>query len=197
MKLMFSERLRLSGVASVLSIIGHPFLVSVIMVAATTAHRSHGGAVAKNALLVAGFVVVPLLCLIVVQRRRGAWETVDASRVEERPLLFWVGLVSLALLALYEWLQRESSFLLRGTLVVIGLLVCCALITRLLRFKISLHLACAGLAAAVLLRQGQGLGWALLIFLPILAWSRVALGRHLWRETFAGALVGVIAGFFA
>jgi putative transposase len=60
--------------------------------------------------------------------------------------------------------------------------------------KVSLHLATAALAAVVLLGRGLPLGWLLVAVLPVLAWSRVALGRHRWSEVAAGLVIGVATG---
>jgi membrane-associated phospholipid phosphatase len=60
--------------------------------------------------------------------------------------------------------------------------------------KVSLHMAVAALAAAVLLGLGMALGWLLAAVLPLLAWARVAMGRHRWIEVALGALVGAAAG---
>jgi membrane-associated phospholipid phosphatase len=76
-----------------------------------------------------------------------------------------------------------------GTLVMVAV---CAAATP--RIKVSLHLATAALAAAVLLHLGSPVGWLLAALLPVLAWSRVALGRHRWIEVALGFVIGTIAG---
>jgi len=60
--------------------------------------------------------------------------------------------------------------------------------------KVSLHAASAALAAAVLLWRGLPLGWLLGAMLPMLAWSRIALGRHRWSEVAMGLVVGAATG---
>ena len=131
------------------------------------------------------------------QVRRGAWGTVDASRPAERPILFAVGGAGMLALLAYLAVVHPGSLLLRGALEVLAMLVVCAVLTRWI--KLSLHLAAAALAATALaatalVRLGAPFGWPLVALLPLLAWSRVALGRHRWVEVALGAAIGAAAG---
>jgi membrane-associated phospholipid phosphatase len=141
---------------------------------------------------VAVLFVLPLVLLTGRQVRRGAWETVDASRPHERPLLFAVGGAALCVLLAYLAVAHPGSPLLRGAAGVLAMLAVCAVITRWV--KVSLHMATAALAASILLARGQPLGWLLALVLPLLAWSRIALGRHRWIEVALGLLIGAATG---
>ena len=46
----------------------------------------------------------------------------------------------------------------------------------------------------MLVRLGSPVGWLLAAVLPLLAWSRVALGRHRWIEVVLGAAIGAVTG---
>jgi membrane-associated phospholipid phosphatase len=137
-------------------------------------------------------VVLPLALLMVRQMRRGAWSTVDASQPRERPILFVVGAAGLLALLLYFGRAARGSSFVTGTAGVLAMIGLCAAVTPWL--KVSLHMATASLAATVLLWQGMPLGWILGATLPLLAWSRVALGRHRWGEVAAGFVIGAVTG---
>ena len=177
-----------SHVARWISIAAHPFVTTLLLVAAV--ERYHAGAVGRTTAAVALLVVLPVAALIVRQVRRGAWGTVDASRPAERPILFAV--VGAGMLALVAYLAaaHPGSILLRGALGVSCMVVGCAVVTRWI--KVSLHLAAAALAATALVRLGIPPGWPLAALLPPLAWSRVALGRHRWAEVALGAAIGAV-----
>lgn len=177
-------------VARWVSIIGHPFLTALVLAWAIEAQR--GAAAARTVVVVAALFVLPLALLTAWQVRRGAWHTVDASRPRDRPLLFGVG--ALALLAMLALFARSPAhaLLATGTVAVLAMLVVCALVTPWL--KVSLHMAAAGLAAAVLSMRGLPLGGLLAAMLPVLGWSRVALQRHRWSEVIAGAAIGLGTG---
>ena len=177
------------------SIVAHPFVMALLLVAAVERHR--GGPVARTTAAVAVLFVLPVAVLMVRQVRRGAWGTVDASRPAERPILYAVGGAGMLALLAYLAVVHPGSLLLRGALEVLAMLVVCAVLTRWI--KLSLHLAAAALAATALaatalVRLGAPFGWPLVALLPLLAWSRVALGRHRWVEVALGAAIGAAAG---
>jgi membrane-associated phospholipid phosphatase len=61
-----------------------------------------------------------------------------------------------------------------------------------LSWKISAHAGTAALVATLtLLLYGPTL-WPILFLVPLIAWSRVRLGRHTVAQTVAGAVLGMI-----
>lgn len=187
-----SEALRLQ-LARGLSLAAHPLPVTGLLVLALGAPRL-ATPQAGGALLLAMVGAGTLLALLLhLQVRRGAWEHVDASRPQERPALFRFTLLLLgAALAAVLLLRPQDTWLARG-LAGAGALV--AVAWALLRWtKLSLHLAFAGYAAAVLLVLRPALALPLLLLLPALAWSRLKLGRHRLGETVGGAALGLVLG---
>jgi membrane-associated phospholipid phosphatase len=173
------------------SIAAHPFATTLVLAVAVELER--GAAVAaRTAAAVGVLFVLPVAVLTALQVRRGAWSTVDASHPRERPLLFGVGAAGLLAVLLYVARTRPGTPLVAGTLAVLAMVAVCAAITPWL--KVSLHMASATLAATVLLGRGLSLGWLLAAVLPVLAWSRVALGRHRWSEVAAGLVIGAVTG---
>jgi hypothetical protein len=137
-------------------------------------------------------LVGPLGALTWWQVRRGAWETVDASRPRDRPILFGVALGALLALGIALAVLAPTSPVAASLPWVGAIVVGCAVLTRWI--KLSLHLLVAALAAVVLLARAPALGAGLLATLPALGWSRVALERHRWAEVFVGTIVGALAG---
>ena len=68
----------------------------------------------------------------------------------------------------------------------------CALATKWI--KVSLHMAFATLAATALALSRLPVGYALLVALPVLAWSRLTLERHTPLEVVLGMAIGAAAG---
>lgn len=176
-------------VARWVSILGHPFVMSLVMVLGVALHLSTPGEALRSLLLVAFVALLPLAALMVGQVQRGAWTNVDASNPAERPALFAVGLVSLAVLIGGVLVFRPGSFLIRGAVGVLIMLAVCAVATR--WFKVSLHMAFGALATTTLLFLGSPLGLVLLAVMPALAWSRLALKRHRAGELAGGLLIGI------
>ena len=174
-----------------ISIAAHPFVMVLLLVGAVEAHRGPAAA-ARSIAAVALLFVLPVAVLIVRQTRRGAWSTVDASDPRERPLLYLVGGAGLVALFGYLLATQPATPLLRGALGTLGMLAVCAAATRWV--KISLHVTVAALASAILLGRGIPLGWLLAAVVPLLAWARVAMGRHRWIEVALGLVAGAAAG---
>lgn len=183
----------MNAVARWVSIIGHPFAMSMVMVLGVALHLSTPREALRTLLLVALIALLPIAALMVRQVRRGSWTNVDASNRAERPLLFAVGIVALAVLLGAVLVFRPGSFLLRGAVGVLGMLAVCAVATRWV--KVSLHMAFGALATTTLLFLGSPAGWVLLAVMPALAWSRLALKRHSPAEVAIGLLVGIAFGF--
>jgi hypothetical protein len=174
-----------------ISIAAHPFVMVLLLVGAVEAHRGPAAA-ARGVGAVALLFVLPVAALIVRQTRRGAWSTVDASDPRERPLLFLVGGASLVVLSGFLLATQPDTPLLRGVAGTLGMLAVCAAATRWV--KISLHVAVAAMASAILLGRGIPLGWLFAAVVPLLAWARVAMGRHRCIEVVLGLVVGAAAG---
>ena len=144
-------------------------------------------------LLVAVVALLPVAALMTRQVRKGSWTHVDASRPAERPLLFAVCIVALAILVGIVFVLQPGSLFVRGAIGVLAMLCFCAMVTK--WGKVSLHMAFAALAAATLLSVGSPVGWVLVALLPALAWSRLTLKRHRPAEVVVGLLIGLGAGY--
>lgn len=186
--------------ARALSIGLHPFVVAPTLAVLAAAPPAGAGVVAVSTSAptvrvgsaVALLLVVPLGVLTWWQVRCGAWETVDASRPRDRPILFGVTLGALLALGLALTALAPASPVTTALPWVGALVVGCAIMTRWI--KLSLHQLVAALAGVVLLARAPVVGAGLLALLPALGWSRVALKRHRWSEVLVGTAVGALAG---
>ncbi len=179
-------------IARWLSIIFHPFVMVGVMVGTSAAERQTAGEALRTVSIVVLFTIVPLAILMVRQVRRGAWDNVDASNRSERPILYVVGGAALLALLAYLVVLRPQSFMVRGALVTLGMMACCAFLTRWI--KVSLHMAFATLAATALVLTRSPVGYALLMALPALVWSRLTLERHTLPDVALGTIIGAAAG---
>lgn len=179
-------------IARWLSIVFHPFVMVGVMVGAAAAARQTAGEAARSVITVVMFTIVPLTALMWRQVRRGRWDNVDASNRAERPILYIVGGVALIALLGYLLLVRPQSFMVRGVVATFGMMAVCAAATRWI--NVSLHMAFATLAATTLALMRSPVGFALILALPAIVWSRLALERHTTIELALGAIIGAGAG---
>lgn len=136
-------------------------------------------------------VAMAIVWGFVLQRRRsGRWQTVDASRRQERPLLY---LLALAVAAGYWWWMGGSgSATSNGVLAVVALLCLAGIANRWI--KLSLHMASLAFAGVALLGLLPGAGLAALALLPAMAWARLRMARHTWPEVLGGGALGLACG---
>lgn len=174
----------MTPLARALSILGHPFVTITVLVLAGS------GLSAGLAFLV--IAVVPMTILMFLQVRRGRWEHVDASNKPERRSLYLFGLAAALAWVGYLVMFRGATGMPRHALVVIGMLLVCAAVTRWL--KVSLHLFFAALTATALAMAGMAIGWVVAALVPLLAWSRLHLRRHTGAEVIAGGVLGAATG---
>lgn len=163
-----------------------------VMVGAAAVSRQSGGEAVRTVALVAAFTILPLAVLMARQVRRGTWENADASNKTERPILFLVGGLALVALLAYVRVRQPQSFMVRGILTTLGMLLVSAAATRWI--KVSLHMAFATYVATALTLARSPIGYGLLIALPLLVWSRLTLKRHTGPELALGILIGALAG---
>jgi len=181
----------LKQIARWVSIVAHPFVMVALLVA-VPATRQSSGSVLQSVFLVVMAVVVPIAVLMVHQVRRGRWSNVDASKSSERPVLFLVALAGMIAALGWLLLNDPQSFLVRGMIVTATFLLGAAFLTRWV--KLSLHVAFAALTATTLCLLGSVVGDALIAVVPIVFWSRIALGRHRVHELLVGLALGILTG---
>ena len=174
--------------ARLVSVLLHPFAVVMALVL-VAAWRLDPASLPRA---LAGMAMVVAIVWMVAWRRwrSGRWSTIDASRPQERPLLYVLALLLAG--AYWLWLGGRGSAMSTGVLAATAMLCVAALANRWI--KLSLHLACAAFAGVVLLGLWWPAGSVLLACLPVLAWSRLRLARHAPMEVVGGALLGAAAG---
>lgn len=141
----------------------------------------------------AAFVLLTPLLFIAWLKRRGWVSDFDLSVRQERiapMLLAWLGLLA-------GWLALQRADAPRLLLAFALLHLCQGAIFVLITlfWKISLHTtAVASLTTLWWAISGSVfLLWLALPLIPLVAWSRVRLGRHTTNQTIAGTLLGILA----
>ena len=164
-----------------LSIVLHPFVMIGVMVGSAAAARRTAGEAVRSVAIVALFTIVPLAVLMWRQVRRGRWENADASNRAERPILYCRA----------AGLSAASPAVVRGPRGrrMLGMLAVCGIAPRSIKSHI---MAFAALAAIALVLMRAPMGYALLLALPALVWSRLVLHRHTPIEVAFGAVIGAV-----
>ena len=174
-----------------ISIIAHPFVTMLFLAGVAGFLFGAWDGLAAGAAMIAMLIAV-VGALMFHQVRTGRWLNVDASRPEERPVLYVLLLVALAVMVAFVLLTGRNTYLVRGILGAMTITLISGVLNR--RIKISLHMAFGAFAAFLLVLMGSLVGWVLLVLLPPIGWSRLFLRRHTLTEVIAGAALGVAVG---
>ncbi|NYZ63936.1 hypothetical protein [Luteimonas deserti] len=176
-----------AGAARFVSIVLHPFVVFAAL-ALVAAWRIDPASLLHTVVGIAAAIAV--VSVFIWQRRRsGHWQTVDASRPQERPLLY---LLALAVAGGYWlWMGGRGSATSGGVLAAVAMLCAAGLANRWI--KLSLHMASLAFAAVSLLVLVPWMGAAAVAMLPVLGAARVRMGRHTRGEVLGGTVLGAVS----
>ena len=176
------------GIARTVSVLLHPFAVFAAL-ALLAAWRLDPATLPRTALGI-GVAVATVWAFVLQRRRAGHWQTVDASRRQERPLLY---LLALAVAGGYWWwMGGAASATSAGVLSAVAMLCTSALANRWI--KLSLHMASLAFAGVALLPLWREAGVAALALLPLLGWARLRMARHTLVEVVGGVALGLVFG---
>ena len=180
------------ALARVVSVSGHPMVALPLAALALTAARGQYRIALWMTLGFTAFAAV-LMAYSSWQVRRGRWSHVDASDKNERKSLNRFLLAALLVSTACAAWSGFSAQLTLG-LALSATMVLAAMLTS--RWcKLSLHMAFVVFAVFLLLLDAPWwAGLAGLCFAGAVAWSRLALRRHVPRDLIAGAAVGALAG---
>ena len=172
--------------AHVVSQIGSPPILvgsALVMMASTVSSPSAWRWAGAYALLA---ILLPMLHLVwLVRRGHVTGLDVPLRGERTRPFIFAAACAMAGWLSLWGGAAPLPMIVLARTLSLQALMV----LGITLRWKISLHCTTAA-GMAMLAWSLIGTRLPLLIGVPLIAWSRVRLGRHTWAQAIAGALLG-------
>jgi hypothetical protein len=180
-------RLSSTTLARIVSIAGHPFLLILLTVAASTRSWRWAGVIAAG-------MILPMMVVVSRNVRRGRWSDFDVSRHEQRAGLYLLAAPLLAVSAVVLYLLGAGAAMMRGVAAAAAMLAVGFAANRFL--KTSMHMMCAGYCAVLLTRLYPWSASATVPFALAIAWSRWKLGRHTVAEIAFGLTLGVVAAMF-
>jgi hypothetical protein len=175
-----------------ISIAGHPFSFTALLVAVVGAKRYGFGGATRLIAVTAIVLIIPLWIFMWRKWRSGRWQTVDASDPANRPSFYGAALLLVGLLMGCYAVVEGWSFMLRGCAAVAILLGLAAILNR--WSKLSNHVAFAMFTGVILSHFSLGWGLGVLLIVPFVAWSRLVLSRHTWNEVLGGIILGAVVG---
>ncbi len=179
---------RSTTAARVVSIVLHPFLVLAAL-ALLAAWRVDPASLARTATGIG--VAIAIVSLFIWQRRRGGhWQTVDASRRQERPLLYVLALLVAG--GYWLWMGGRASATSNGVLAAVAMLCVAGIANRWI--KLSLHMASLSFAGVAAWALWPAAAIVTLATIPLLGWARLKMARHTVPEVLGGIVLGLLSG---
>ncbi|MEY2490533.1 MAG: hypothetical protein QOC70_2475 [Verrucomicrobiota bacterium] len=183
---------RQQAIARWVSIAGHPFSFITLLVIVAGSKKYDIGAAVRLVTVTVIVLIIPLWIFMWRKWRSGRWQTVDASDPRDRPSFYGVAFLLLGLLMGCFAFIEGWSFMLRGCAAAAVLMGLAALLNRWI--KLSNHVAFAMFTGILLSRFALGWGLGVLVLVPFVAWSRLALARHTLHEVLGGMVLGALVG---
>lgn len=181
-----------SRLARIVSWIGHPlvFVAACVAIVVFTQLTARAALPILATLLLS--VILPIGILLFLGVRSGRWGDADVSVRRERTRFYPIAIPLSALGTLLTWLMGAPSFILRGGIVTLFLLLAAAITN--FWFKISLHALFASYCTVILFRVNVISGVISLLLAALVFWSRLFLARHTFGEALGGSLLGTAGG---
>lgn len=136
-----------------------------------------------------GFLVA-MTVFLAYMVQRGTFSDMDVSRREQRPLLYAVSALFVAVyVAGLFYFQAPRLMFAIALGVFLGVVFGSIINTRL---KASIHVATITALIFALAVIYNGYYLLTLLFIPLVAWARIKIKRHTLPETIVGGLLGIL-----
>ncbi len=184
---MKTEQLK---IAKAISFIGHPLLTIPLFVVVMMFAFEDFEKALLNSVLIIGCIFLPLFLRMYFKSKNGTYTNFDVSdRIQRKTLFtFIIPLMVVVTVILFKN-NPDSDFslsVLFGTILII--------ISQIINLfiKSSLHVSLNIYLSALVMTADLRIGIAVFLFSGLIAWSRIALGRHSWKEVAFGSCIGLI-----
>ncbi len=179
-------------IAKLISTLGHPFLTVPIFVVFLLFSIEPARQAIYLSLLIIGGIFVPIGINTIRGVRKGTYTNLDVSDQAQRQKWFVATTLLLLLVTLIIWFTDQDRTLRLAVTCALVLLVTAQVVNR--HIKASMHLAFHVFIGFLLFHFNGVAGILFLLFAPLLAWSRIHLKRHVWKEIVVGVLLGTVLG---
>jgi membrane-associated phospholipid phosphatase len=182
-------------IATYISVIGHPLLTIPLFVITALFSLNDFQSALSMSLLIVGGIFVPLTIKTYLGYKKGTYTNFDVSNQAERQSWYSLPLVLLLIVTVVLFATHQPKALKWNTLYAFILLLTSQLIN--FSIKSSLHVSCNIFLSFLMLSINWTMGISFLAFVVLVAWSRLILKRHTFKEILAGTIIGFIIGLLS
>lgn len=178
--------------ASFISVIGHPLLtLSMFSIFALFHYEEFRKALLHSSLIVAG-IFLPLSLKMYLNSRDGTYTNFDVSNKTQRQSWYVFAIFILLVVTVILFVTEQPRTLRFSVLFSLILLITSQLINY--RIKSSLHVSFTIYLSFLIIPMNLKIGILFLTFTILIAWARLTLARHTFKEIVAGTIIGFTIG---
>ncbi|HVT01435.1 MAG TPA: hypothetical protein VHE53_04355 [Patescibacteria group bacterium] len=176
-------------IAESISIISNPLVVSLPASFSLVFKTSNNIYYSLLWTLISAFFVGIVGAFVIYGIKIGMFSDFDISkRTQRQPFFVFAAVVTVAYLFLVLLLNGPKVLFVSLGALFLGIMLD-SFITR--KIKASVHLAVYSAFAMIMAIFYGGIFWLCLLFIPVVAWSRIKLKRHVLQETVIGTILGI------
>lgn len=180
------------SIAKYISIIGHPFVTIPVFLIIILFVREGVDNAKTLATMIIGGIFAPISLVTYIRVKRGKYTNLDVSDRRQRQRWFILTTALILIVTALLWITRQDTLVSIALTVSLFLMIVSQAVNTLI--KASMHVAYHTYLGFVIFYLNPWTGAIFLLFLPLLAWSRVYLKRHTKPEVVAGLVLGVFFG---
>jgi hypothetical protein len=184
---MKTEQLK---IAKTISFIGHPLLTFPLFVAVMMFAFEDFEKALLNSILIIGCIFLPLFLRMYFKSKNGTYTNFDVSDRIQRKTLFTFIIPLMIVVSVISFKTSPASDFSLSVLFA-TVLVIISQITNLF-IKSSLHVSLNIYLSALVMTVDVRIGIAVFLFSGLIAWSRIVLGRHTWKEIVFASCIGLV-----
>lgn len=180
------------SIAKYISIIGHPFVTIPIFLIIILFAREGIDNPKTLATMIIGGIFAPIALVTYIRVKKGKYTNLDVSDRRQRQRWFLLTTALVLIVTALLWITRQDLLVCIAMTTSLFLMIVSQLVNTVI--KASMHVAYHTFLGFVIFFLSPVAGSIFLLFLPLLAWSRVYLGRHTKAEIASGFALGAIFG---
>jgi membrane-associated phospholipid phosphatase len=179
-------------IASYISVIGHPLLtISVFTILMCFTNEEFEKALLHSSLIVAG-IFLPLTVKMYINSKNGTYTNFDVSDKTQRQSWYTFATLLLLAVTIILFVTDQPRTLRLSVLFSLILLATSQIMNHIV--KSSLHVSLNVFLSFLLIPMSWMIGLLYLVFTVLIAWARLTLRRHTFKEIIAGYIIGLLIG---
>lgn len=177
-------------IAKAISFIGHPLLTIPLFVAVMMFAFEDFERASLNSALIIGCIFLPLILRMHIKSKNGTYTNFDVSDRIQRKTLFTFIIPFMIVVTVILFITSPASNFSLSVLFATILVIISQIVNMFV--KSSLHVSLNIYLSALIMTIDHRIGIAVFLFSGLIAWSRIVLGRHTWKQVAFGSCIGLI-----